>query len=360
MKKNISILLVLILSLSILTGCKAKKTIQVASNNTPSSVSEEIISDNTKADLLQEKFERNKQIEKQIVENTEENKIDSDTKNNETTQSSTNNNNSNTNSNNYSNQPQNNTPNNTPTIPNYSYGSYSLNESNLNNNRIGWYFGRNTSFSRPNGAKSESFLRQYDSYYIGDNRKVIYLTFDEGQSPTYASQNLDTLKKHGIKAVFFVTKPFIDSHPDLVNRMINEGHVVGNHTVNHLNMNNLASGNEIVNFIKEIADTETAFKQATGRNISKVFRYPEGAFSERTLSFTKSMGYRSYFWSFAYKDWEENCNTREESLNWMKSYYHNGALYLLHGVNRGNSEALDEFITFMKSQGYSFDLATNI
>lgn len=242
----------------------------------------------------------------------------------------------------------------------YSYGGYTLKDNKLDNTRIGWYFSRNKNFTRPAGAKSIEELKKYDAYYIGDNRKVIYLSFDEGQAKSYVVKNLDTLKKHGIKATFFVTKSFIEAHPDVVKRMINEGHVVGNHTTKHLNMNTLATGDNIVNFIKEFADTENKFKEVTGREMTKVFRYPEGAFSEKTLSLTKAMGYRSYFWSFAYKDWEENFNTRDEALNWMKSYYHPGALYLVHGVNKSNSEALDEFLTFMEGQGYTFELLTNI
>lgn len=242
----------------------------------------------------------------------------------------------------------------------YSYGGYTLQENILDNTNVEWYFKRNTNFTRPAGAKTENFLNEYNAHYIGNNRNVIYLTFDEGNSSTYSAQNMDTLNKHGIKATFFVTKPFMDNHPDLIKRMIDEGHTVGNHSVTHSNMTSLANGDNTVNFIKEIADTENRFKEITGRDIAKIFRYPEGSFSQKTLSLTQTMGYRSYFWSFAYKDWEENGNTKEQSLEWMKGYYHPGAIYLLHGISKGNAAALDDFITFMKSQGYSFDVVTNI
>jgi peptidoglycan-N-acetylmuramic acid deacetylase len=245
-------------------------------------------------------------------------------------------------------------------LKSYTYGRYTLTDNNLSNSSIGWYFGRSTTFQRLPGAKSESWLKQYGAYYLGENRKVIYLTFDEGQSPTYAGKNLDTLKKHGVKAVFFVTKPFMKEYPDLIKRMVSEGHIVGNHTDKHQEMPTLAGGDKIENFIKEIADTENAFKALTGKNMEKIFRYPKGVFSEKTLSFTKALGYKSYFWSFAYNDWEENAHTRESSLEWMKKYYHPGAIYLLHGVSKGNSEALDEFITFMKEKEYVFDVVTNI
>lgn len=354
MKKNIGIFLTIILSSTLLFGCAKKSqpvnNVVTADNKTVESKIETKPED--KVTSTQEVT--TPKTEEPKTETTEQKPIE---KKDTTTKTNTTSNSAKSPS---KPAPTNPTPAPTPQLPTYSYSGYTLQENSLDNTRVSWYFKRNTTFTRPSGAKTSDFLKQYGAYYIGDNRKVIYLSFDEGNLATYSAQNMDTLKRHGIKATFFVTKPFIDSHPDLVQRMVNEGHTVGNHSVNHLNMNTLASGDNIVNFIKEIADTENRFKEVTGRNMTKIFRYPEGAFSQKTLSFTKAMGYRSYFWSFAYKDWEENCNTKEQSLEWMKNYYHNGAIYLLHGINKGNADALDDFITFMQSQGYTFDLLTNI
>ena len=188
---------------------------------------------------------------------------------------------------------------------------------------------------------------------------MIYLTFDEGNLNTQASKNLDTLKKHGIKGTFFLTKNFIESNTTMVKRMANEGHVVGNHTSNHIEMATMSTQNP-QKFIKELADTEDTYKNITGENMDKVFRFPEGTFSERALDFVNQMGYRSIFWSFAYKDWDPSWNTREEALSWMENYYHPGAIYLIHGANVADANALDEFITFMEGKGYSFDVPTNL
>lgn len=241
----------------------------------------------------------------------------------------------------------------------YNYGNYSLAESTASNEKIGFWFGRNKSFARPTGALLIETFKKYNSYFIGPDKKVIYLTFDEGHINTQAGNNMDTLKKHGIKGTFFVTKSFIEANPDIIKRMVAEGHVVGNHTWNHKDMSTLAI-NSPEEFIKELAVTEDTFKNTTGVNMDKVFRFPEGTFSERSLDFVNQMGYRSVFWSFAYRDWDPSWNTREEALSWMKNYYHPGAIYLIHGANVANTQALDEFITFMEGQGYSFDVPTNI
>lgn len=235
----------------------------------------------------------------------------------------------------------------------FTYGNYNLDDTKEDNSRIDWWFKRNTDFSRPSAAKTSEELSKFNTIYIGNNEKAIYLTFDEGNDTSYAAKNLDTLKKHSIKSTFFVTKPFIEKYPDLIRRMVAEGHIVANHTNTHRPMNEVLSNNP-VSFIKEISDTEESFKKVTGTGMKKYFRYPSGAFSLKTLSFTKNMGYKSVFWSFAYKDWGKDYGSKEEALNWMKTYYHPGAIYLLHGVNTGNAEALDEFIIYMKSQGYEF------
>lgn len=241
----------------------------------------------------------------------------------------------------------------------YSYQGYSIKQSSASSEKISFWFGRNTSFSRPTAALTADKFKQYNSYYIGPNQKVIYLTFDEGNLNSQANKNLDTLKKYGIKATFFLTENFIKSNKELVKRMVNEGHLIGNHTVNHKDMATLAV-QDPQSFIKEIADTETAFKNTTGKNMDKLFRFPEGVFSEKALDYMNQMGYRSIFWSFAYKDWDPSWNTRAEALSWMKGYYHPGAIYLIHGANVADAEALDEFISYMKSIGYTFSTPDKI
>ena len=241
----------------------------------------------------------------------------------------------------------------------YSYGKYTISQSDAPTENIGFWFGRNKDFKRPEGPLSIEDFKKYNSYYLGPDEKVIYLTFDEGLDNTQAEKNMDTLKKHNIKGTFFVTKGFIEANTDIVKRMVNEGHVVGNHTYNHPNMAQTAAENP-EQFIKELAVTEDTFKELIGTEMDKVLRFPEGTFNECAMDYANQMGYKSIFWSFAYKDWAAEWNTKEYALEWMKNYSHQGAIYLLHGVNVANADALDEFITYMEGQGYRFDVVTNL
>lgn len=243
--------------------------------------------------------------------------------------------------------------------PKYSYGKYTISKSDASTENIGFWFGRNKDFKRPEAPLTIEDFKKYNAYYLGEDEKVIYLTFDEGLNNTQAEKNLDTLKKHNIKGTFFVTKGFIEANTDIVKRMVNEGHVVGNHTYNHPNMTQTAEENP-EQFIKELAITEDTFKNLVGTEMDKVLRFPEGTFSECAMDYANEMGYKCIFWSFAYKDWNAEWNDKDYALDWMKTYSHNGAIYLLHGVNKANADALDEFITYMDSEGYRFDVVTNL
>ena len=236
--------------------------------------------------------------------------------------------------------------------PKYSYGKYTISKSDASTENIGFWFGRNKDFKRPEAPLTIEDFKKYNAYYLGEDEKVIYLTFDEGLNNTQAEKNLDTLKKHNIKGTFFVTKGFIE-------RMVKEGHTVGNHTYNHPNMAQTAEENP-EQFIKELAITEDTFKNLVGTEMDKVLRFPEGTFSECAMDYANEMGYKCIFWSFAYKDWNAEWNDKDYALDWMKTYSHNGAIYLLHGVNKANADALDEFITYMDSEGYRFDVVTNL
>lgn len=243
--------------------------------------------------------------------------------------------------------------------PKYSYGKYTISKSDASTENIGFWFGRNKDFKRPEAPLTIEDFKKYNAYYLGEDEKVIYLTFDEGLNNTQAEKNLDTLKKHNIKGTFFVTKGFIEANTDIVKRMVNEGHVVGNHTYNHPNMAQTAEENP-EQFIKELAITEDTFKNLVGTEMDKVLRFPEGTFSECAMDYANEMDYKCIFWSFAYKDWNAEWNDKDYALDWMKTYSHNGAIYLLHGVNKANADALDEFITYMDSEGYRFDVVTNL
>ena len=228
----------------------------------------------------------------------------------------------------------------------------------IDNNMTGWYTSNRQDGSRPRESEIKKYKDQ-NVYFLGPDKKVIYLTFDEGGNITYVKEIVDILNKHNIDATFFFSRNYISNNPDLMKKIINSGHSIGNHTVNHLSMPSLATKDKFDSYYSELKETEIAFMQATGKPMEKLFRYPMGEYSNRTMNIMKSMGYKSIFWSVAYKDWDGDYN-KEYSLNNMKKQLHNGAIYLIHPKCRGNYEALEDFINYATDLGYKFDLVKNI
>lgn len=219
------------------------------------------------------------------------------------------------------------------------------------NDKKSWWFVRNDTKTPPSAQKDIN-ISQYGAYYLGDvSKKVIYLTFDEGYENGCTPKILDVLKENDVPAAFFVTKSYIKSDADLVKRMVAEGHVVGNHSVTHPDMTT-KSDSEIADEINGCSDY---FKEVTGQEMPHFFRPPEGAYSIRTLEKTKELGYKTIFWSFAYKDWLVDAQPGKQAAydNVMK-YSHNGCIMLLHAVSQSNTEALDSIIKDLKAQGYTF------
>ena len=228
----------------------------------------------------------------------------------------------------------------------------------IDNNMTGWYTSNRQDGSRPRESEIKKYKDQ-NVYFLGPDKKVIYLTFDEGGNITYVKEIVDILNKHNIDATFFFSRNYISNNPDLMKKIINSGHSIGNHTVNHLSMPSLATKDKFDSYYSELKETEIAFMQATGKPMEKLFRYPMGEYSNRTMNIMKSMGYKSIFWSVAYKDWDGDYN-KEYSLNNMKKQLHNGAIYLIHPKCKGNYEALEDFINYATDLGYKFDLVKNI
>lgn len=194
-------------------------------------------------------------------------------------------------------------------------------------------------------------LRKYNSLYVGNtDEKTIYLTFDEGYEMGYTGRILDVLYENEVNAIFFITGPYLEKHHELVRRMLDEGHAVGNHTVSHKSLPTL-SDEEIE---KETTDLDRRFYERFGRNM--VFlRPPKGEYNERTLKVTSELGYVNVFWSFAYNDWNtSNQKGWEYAFNKVTNNLHNGAILLLHAVSSDNAEALDAIIKEARRQGYEF------
>lgn len=232
-----------------------------------------------------------------------------------------------------------------------------IKKSSLSNELKSWWFIRNNE-NLPPGAQNEIDIAYYDAYYLGNiNEKKIYLTFDEGYENGYTGKILDTLKEHNVKATFFVTKPYIESQPELIKRMVDEGHIVGNHTVTHPSLP--SKSKEEIEY--EINDTAGYYKEVTGRPMDLFFRPPSGEYSERTLQITKDLGYKTIFWSMAYNDWDINHQPgKQVAYNHIVNNHHQGAIILLHAVSSSNTEALPDIINFLKEQGYTFALLNEI
>ncbi|MDY3771940.1 MAG: polysaccharide deacetylase family protein, partial [Candidatus Faecousia sp.] len=207
--------------------------------------------------------------------------------------------------------------------------------------------------SAPVGTAGMEQLRQYDAAYLGDTReKVLYLTFDAGYENGCTEQVLDTLKKHQVRAAFFLVGNYIERNADLVRRMVEEGHIVGNHTMHHYDMSRL-SGKET--FSKELTDLEDLFRQTTGKELPKFYRPPQGVYSQDNLKMAKELGYKTVFWSLAYVDWlNDKQPTREEAFRKLLPRTHNGAVVLLHSTSKTNAEILDDLLTQWENLGYRF------
>ena len=191
---------------------------------------------------------------------------------------------------------------------------------------------------------------KYSAWFIGQEEDKIYLTFDEGYENGYTSQILDVRKEKNVSAVFFVTMDYVTKEPELVQRMIDEGHAVGNHTTNHPNMTRIS----LEDAKKEVEQLHEYIQSEFGYEMM-LFRAPEGAISEQTMALLQSMGYENVLWSFAYHDWDVNQQMScETALKKATEQLHPGAIYLLHAVSRTNAEILGDWIDAVRSQGYEF------
>ena len=207
--------------------------------------------------------------------------------------------------------------------------------------------------SAPVGTAGMEQLRQYDAAYLGDTReKVLYLTFDAGYENGCTEQVLDTLKKHQVNAAFFLVGNYIERNADLVRRMVEEGHIVGNHTMHHYDMSKLSQKET---FSRELTDLEELFRQTTGKELPKFYRPPQGVYSQENLKMAKELGYKTVFWSLAYVDWlNDKQPTREEAFRKLLPLTHNGAVVLLHSTSKTNAEILDDLLTQWENLGYRF------
>lgn len=220
-------------------------------------------------------------------------------------------------------------------------------------NAENWGLGFGKEGEQPTGNVSKEELKKYDAYYIGNaDEKTIYLTFDCGYENGNTEKILDALKKHNAKATFFVVGHYLESAPDLVKRMVEEGHTVGNHTYHHPDMSSISSLEE---FKKEMDAVAELYQEITGQQISMYYRPPQGKYSVENLKMAQQLGYHTFFWSLAYVDWNQDSQpTHEEAFKKLLGRIHSGAVVLLHNTSKTNGEILDELLTKWEEMGYQF------
>ena len=220
-----------------------------------------------------------------------------------------------------------------------------------------WYAKRNREHRQPKCEPSLEYIERYGGVYVdgrygdGNAEKVIYLTFDAGYENGNVEKILDVMSEENVKGSFFILGHLIDSVPELVKRMAEEGHCVCNHTLTHKNLTKLTEEK----IAEEITSLANKYKDTTGREMSKFFRPPEGTFNETVLKKARELGYRTVFWSFAYADWDNSSQMAEDvALKKITDNLHNGEIMLLHPTSETNVKIMKQLITLLKEQGYRF------
>lgn len=217
----------------------------------------------------------------------------------------------------------------------------------------GWGLSFQREGEPPVANATADYLKQFNAHYAADTKeKILYLTFDAGYENGNTPAILDALKKHNAPATFFLVGNYLETSPELVKRMIAEGHTVGNHTFHHPDMSKIST---VESFSKELQDLEALYRQVTGQTMKKYYRPPQGKYSEANLKMAKALGYHTFFWSLAYVDWYENRQpSHDEAFKKLLGRIHPGAIVLLHSTSKTNGEILDELLTKWEEMGYRF------
>ncbi|WP_431522085.1 delta-lactam-biosynthetic de-N-acetylase [Guptibacillus hwajinpoensis] len=223
----------------------------------------------------------------------------------------------------------------------------------VSNESHDWYFKRSNDHA-PATTEPEflEMLTKSGGYFIGNtDQRELYLTFDNGYENGYTSDILDILKQEEVPAAFFVTGHYLTDQPDLVKRMVKEGHIVGNHSWSHPDMTAISDDR----IREELQKVKEEYTRLTGDKSMQYLRPPRGVFSERSLATSREEGYRNIFWSLAYKDWETNNQKGSKyAYDSIMKQVHPGAIMLLHTVSKDNAEALQKVLRDLKKDGYQF------
>ena len=234
------------------------------------------------------------------------------------------------------------------------FSSFSINSSAVTT--YSWYIKRNGNL-RPHIQKDQKFIYDFNGFFIDKKRtdeeddKVLYITFDAGYENGNIAKILDVLYNESVPAAFFLLDNIILKNTELVTRMTKEGHLICNHTKNHKNLTN-ATAEEIT---KNLTDLEKICEEKTGYKMDKFFRFPEGKYSQSALECVNALGYKTIFWSFAYEDWDDQRQPKEEyAIKKILSNTHNGEVVLLHPTSSTNAQILPQLIQKWREMGYRF------
>ena len=221
----------------------------------------------------------------------------------------------------------------------------------MSTKKVVWGFGNIENHKQPTEPlQLQTNYADLGAKWLLDGKKMICLTFDEGYENGYTPAILDTLKEKNVKAIFFVTYDFAKDNPDLIERMIKEGHVVGNHSYHHYSMDEL----DVPTAKEEVRFLHDYIRQNYNYTMS-YFRFPKGEFSEQSLGILRDLGYKSVFWSFAYADWDTSNQPDEtQALKNICDSTHPGEILLLHAVSKTNADILGKVIDEVRFQGYTF------
>ena len=206
----------------------------------------------------------------------------------------------------------------------------------------------------PIGNKTSEYLESYNAYFHGEHNidnKILYLTFDAGYENGYTENILDTLKKNDVPATFFLVGTYLNTNPELIKRMVEEGHIIGNHTVSHADMTKKNSEE----FGAELKRFEDIYESIVGSQAPKYYRPPEGTFNENNLVAANEFGYETVLWSATYADWDNKKQpSRADAFDKLMPRLHPGAIILLHSTSATSTDILDELIARCKDDGYEF------
>ena len=233
------------------------------------------------------------------------------------------------------------------------FSGYHGDDSKIQMTTENWGLGFGTPGAKPTGNATIAEMKEYNAYYMAEgDEKIIYLTFDCGYENGNTEAILDALNKHSAHATFFVVGHYLESAPELVKRMLQDGHTVGNHTYHHPDMSKISDKGD---FQKEMEDVRKLYQETTGEEMPMYYRPPQGKYNVQNLQMAKELGYSTFFWSLAYVDWNVDSQpSHEEALSKLTTRIHPGAIVLLHNTSRTNGEIMDELLKKWEEMGYTF------